>query len=153
MNPTLYFNSPPTQEQSSMNVVELCKSYRQVATQTASPGQLVVMLYDAAINSLERAMVGFEKDDPLEINQTIHNNVTRAQDIISELNSSLNLPAGGDFALTMRRLYDYMDNRLSESNLRKEPTGIREVTGRLTVLRDAWAETLRNQPSLEPVSA
>ena len=136
-----------------MNVVELCKSYRQVATQTASPGQLVVMLYDAAVNSLERAMAGFEKDDPIEFNQTIHNNVTRAQDIINELNSSLNMAAGGDFALTMRRLYDYMNRRLVESNLRKDPAGIREVANRLTVLRDAWAEALRNQPSLEQVSA
>lgn len=136
-----------------MNVVQLCKSYRQVAAQTASPGQVVVMLYEAAINSLERAMAGFEKDDPVEVNMTIHNNVTRAQDIIGELNSSLNFAAGGDFAPTMRRLYDYMDDRLSESNLRKDPAGVREVANRLTVLRDAWAEALRKQPCLEPVSA
>lgn len=153
MNSAQMFNSSLPQEPRLISVVESCRSYRQVATQTASPGQLVVMLYDAAINSLERAMMGFEKDDPLEFNQTIHNNVIRAQDIIGELNSSLNLTAGGDFALTMQQLYNYMSNRLAESNRRKEPNGIREVVNRLTVLRDAWAETLRNQPSLEPVSA
>ena len=153
MNSAQMFNSSLPQEARLMNVAESCKSYRQVATLTASPGQLVVMLYDAAIHSLERAMVGFEKDDPLEFNLTIHNNVMHAQEVINELNSSLNLAVGGEFALTMRQLYIYMNNRLSESNVRKEPTGIREVMDRLTVLRDAWAETLRKQPSLEPVSA
>lgn len=151
MNPSSLSNPFLLQENAATNVVHSCQSYRQVATQTASPGQLIIMLYEGAINSLERAMKGFEKDDPLEVNLTVHNNVTHAQDIILELNSSLNMAAGGDFAATMRRLYDYMDERLTESNLRKDPAGVREVVNRLIVLRDAWAETLHKQPCLEPV--
>ncbi|MBI5820976.1 MAG: flagellar export chaperone FliS [Verrucomicrobia bacterium] len=153
MNPSNLSNPFLLQEDASTNVFQSFKSYRQVATQTASPGQLIVMLYEGAINSLERAMQGFEKDDPLEANLTVHNNVTHAQNIILELNSSLNMAAGGDFAVTMRRLYDYMDERLSESNLRKDPAGVREVVNRLIVLRDAWVETLHKQPCLEPVPA
>lgn len=141
------------QDNASANAAQSFKSYRQVATQTASPGQLIVMLYEGAINSLERAMKGFEMDDPLEANTTVHNNVTHAQDIILELNSSLNMAAGGDFAVTMRRLYDYMDDRLTDSNRRKDPAGVREIANRLTVLRDAWVETLHKQPNLEPVPA
>lgn len=136
-----------------MNVALLCNSYRQVATQTASPGQLVVMLYEGAINFLERAMTGFEKDDPAEVNITIHNNVTRALDIIGELRSSLNMAEGGEFAATMRQLYDYMDDRLMDSNLHKDSAGIQDVLKRLAVLRDAWVETLRNQPAMELVPA
>jgi flagellar protein FliS len=119
------------------------QSYRQIAIQTASPGQLVLMLFDGAIRFLERARLGFEAEDPLEFNQTIHNNVVRAQDIIAELNLSLNLELGGEFALTLRRLYDYMDRRLHESNCSKKPAGILEVLERLTVLRDAWSEMLQ----------
>jgi flagellar secretion chaperone FliS len=117
-------------------------SYRQIATQTAPPGQLVLMLYEGAIRFLERAKLGFAKEDPAEFHQTIHNNVLRAQDIIRELNLSLNLEAGGQLAETLRRLYDYMDWRLNQANLRKELDGIEEVIGRLTVLRDAWAAIL-----------
>jgi flagellar secretion chaperone FliS len=153
MNPSNLLTPFLLPENASSNVAQSFKSYRQVATQTASPGQLIVMLYEGAINSLERAMKGFEMDDPLEVNLTVHNNVTHAQDIILELNSSLNMTAGGDFATTMRRLYDYMDDRLTESNLRKDPAGVREVANRLIVLRDAWTETLHKQPSLEPVPA
>ncbi|MBM3881353.1 MAG: flagellar export chaperone FliS [Verrucomicrobia bacterium] len=121
------------------------QSYRQVATQTASPGQLVLMLYEGAIRFLERALVGFRHDDPLEFNTTINNNILRAQQILGELNSSLNLAAGGEFAENLRRLYNYLDWRLQQSNQRKQDTGIREVMSRLLVLRDAWAQMLEQQ--------
>ena len=118
------------------------QSYQQVATNTAPPGQLVLMLYDGAIRFLNLAVAGFESEDPLEFNQTISNNIIRAQDIINELNLSLNMSVGGEFATTLRSLYAYFDRRLQESNVQKEDTGVREVIQRLTVLRDAWAEML-----------
>lgn len=124
------------------------QSYRQVATQTAPPGQLVLMLYEGAIRFLERALSGFAHDDPAEFNVTINNNVQRAQDIIRELDASLNMAVGGPFADNMRRLYDYLDRRLMESNLKKEDGGIREVIKHLAVLRDAWSGLLQGQGSV-----
>lgn len=119
------------------------QSYRQVALQTASPGQLILMLYEGVIGFLGRALAGFQCDEPNEFHQTVNNNLLRAQAILQELNGILNLEAGGEFADRMRGLYLYLDRRLQESNLRKEPTGIQEVLSRVTVLRDAWAEMLR----------
>lgn len=118
------------------------QSYRQVATKTATPGQLVLMLFDGALRFLDRAMVGFSLDDPLDSNLAINNNILKAQEIIRELNMSLNLEQGGEFALTMRRLYTYYDLQLSQSNLRKESEGVQLVIRLLTVIRDAWAEML-----------
>jgi flagellar protein FliS len=119
------------------------QSYRQVATQTATPGQLVLMLFDGAIRFLECARQGFGFEDPLDFNQTINNNVLRAQAIINELNLALDLEKGGDFAIALRRLYNYMDHRLQEANQHKKEEGIVEVVRRLTTLRDAWAEMLQ----------
>lgn len=119
------------------------QSYRQVAARTAPPGQLVLMLFEGAIRFLEQAKLGFANDDPLEFNLTISNNVIRAQDIINELNLSLNMQEGGAFAANQRRLYHYLDWRLQESNQHKTQAGIDESIGHLTVLRDAWAEMLR----------
>ena len=134
-------------------------SYRQVATETATPGQLVLMLFDGAIRFLEQARTGFALDDPQESNQTVHNNIVRAQQIIQELNYSLNLNAGGEFAATLRRLYDYFDTRLHQSNRQKNEQGVQEVIARMTTLREAWAEMLRgdskpdaNRPSFESVA-
>jgi len=127
--------------------------YRQVATQTASPGQLVLMLYEGAIAFLERALHGFSLQDPAELNQTIGNNILRAQAILEELDRALDLAAGGDFAVRMRGLYHYLDRRLMESNLRKQSDGIREVRDRLSVIRDAWREMLEQQTSPRDQSA
>src|SRR5882724_12147306 len=98
-----------------MHVANPWKSYRRIATQTAPPGQLVLMLYEGAIKFLERALPGFSCDDPAQANMLVHNNLQRAQDIIRELNASLNMEQGGEFAQTLRRLYDYFDRRLMES--------------------------------------
>jgi len=130
-------------------------SYRQVAALTAPPGLLVLMLYDGALRFLEQARRGFGHDDPLEFNRTINNNILRAQAIINELNLALNMQDGGQFATTMRALYNYFDSQLQRSNQRKTEGGILEVISRLTVLRDAWSEMLRNNgaPPAQAVSA
>jgi flagellar protein FliS len=127
-------------------------SYRQTSMQTASRGQLVLLLYDGALRFLESALLGFEYDDPLEFNRTISNNILRAQSIITELNSTLNMEQGGQLALTLRGLYEYLDERLTESNLRKTSDGIHESIRRLTVLRDAWRQMLGQSSSPAPTS-
>src|SRR5580692_37558 len=126
------------------------RSYQKIATQTAPPGQLILMLFDGALRFLDRAPAGFEYQAPLEFNSTINNNVIRAQDIINHLNDSLDLEKGGELASTLRRLYSYMHRRLTQSNNRKSPEGIRETIQRLTVLRDAWGQMLRENGGLRP---
>jgi flagellar protein FliS len=95
------------------------KSYRQIATQTAPPGQLVLMLFDGVLLSLDRALLGFNCTDVGERNVAIHNNLQHAVDILRELNCSLDLEAGGQLASTLRNLYAYFERRLIQSNLKK----------------------------------
>jgi flagellar protein FliS len=121
------------------------ESYRRIATQTAPPGQLILMLYDGALRALDQALRGFGSDDPATANATIHNGTQKAIEIIRELNYSLNMERGGEFAVTLRRLYEYFERRLFESNLRKERAGIEEVQRHLQSLRDAWATMLAQQ--------
>lgn len=130
-----------------MRAVNPWKSYRETATLTAPPGQIVLMLYDGAIRALERSLPGFSNTDPGEANTIIHNNLQRAQDIIRELNYALNMQQGGELAENLRRLYNYFERRLWESNLKKKPEGVGEVIRHLNVLRDAWATMLNNQGS------
>lgn len=127
------------------------KSYQKIATQTAPPGQLVLMLYDAALRSLELALVGFDAKDPGERNATIHNNLQRTLDIVRELSLSLNREAGGELAATLCKLYAYFEERLQESNLKKTRTGVDEVLRHLGGLRDAWAGMLANQGLPQPL--
>jgi flagellar secretion chaperone FliS len=121
------------------------KSYRQIATQTAPPGQLVLMLFDGALRSLDRSLTGFSCAEIAERNATIHNNVQRAIDIIRELNGSLDMEAGGQLADTLRNLYAYFERRLVESNLKKSRKGIDDVIPMLRQLRDAWFRMLSGE--------
>jgi flagellar protein FliS len=137
------------------------ESYRKVATQTATPGQLVLMLYDGALSFLEKALIGFDYKDPLMFNQTINNNILRAQAIIHEMNASLNMEAGGEVSSNFRRLYNYLYRRLTVANRTKQKEPIEETISRLRVLRDSWAEMLRHGgesaqttgQTLEPLAA
>src|SRR5579859_6413110 len=120
-------------------------SYTQIAAQTAPRGVMILMLFDRALRSLETALTGFEQADPRMKNETIHNNLRRAVDIIRLLNNSLNLQEGGELAQTLRNLYSYFENLLVKSNMQKNREGVDEVIGHLRPLRDAWAQMLEKQ--------
>lgn len=125
-----------------MNTLNALKSYTQTAAKTAPRGVLVLMLFDRALRALDTALAGFEYTDPRERNETIHNNLRRAVDIIRLLNQSLNLEQGGELAVTLRRLYRYFEDLLVKSNLQKRRDGVDEVITHLKPLRDSWAEML-----------
>src|ERR1022692_4172072 len=110
-----------------MHPANYLRSYRQIATLTAPPGQIILMLYDGALRFLERALVGFACEDPAEFNMTVHNNLQRAHDIIRELDFALDIDRGGELAITLRRLYDYFQAQIHASNLKKQREGIEEV--------------------------
>jgi flagellar protein FliS len=118
------------------------QSYRRVAIQTASPGHLVLMLYDGAIRFLERGLTGFDYQDPAQFNQTISNNIIRAQAIIREMNARLDMEQGGEISENFRRLYNYFNRRLQQANFKKKKEPIEEVLGHLREIRDSWAEML-----------
>jgi len=119
------------------------ESYRQTAMLTAPPGQLILLLFEGAIQAIERGLEGFSRADLAELNMTVNNNFQRAQNIIRELNVTLDMEKGGVIAATLRPLYDYFDQRLTESNLRKNRHGADEVLAHLKELREAWATMLR----------
>src|SRR4051812_1576879 len=128
------------------------QTYRTNAVLTASPGQLVLMLFDGALKSLAIARDAFSRtaDDPRSI-ATINQHLLKAQSIIAELQGGLNLEAGGEFARTMHRLYDYHNRRLFEANLRKDVVAVIEVERLLNDLRIAWAEMLGRNESASPL--
>jgi flagellar protein FliS len=127
---------------------DYARVYRSNAILTASPGQLVLMMFDGALRSIALAKGALErpKSDIKRI-EVINRELIKAQSIIAELRASLNHEVGGDFSPTMERLYDYYNRRLFEANLRKQIEPVIEVEKLLTDIRDAWAEMLKKQES------
>ena len=124
------------------------RTYRTNSILTASPGQLVLMLYDGALKAMGMARMAFEEPafDPQRL-EKINTQLLKAQAIIDELRAGLNLEAGGDFAKTMYRLYDYHNRRLFEANLRKDVAPVIEVERLVRDLRDAWEQMLEQHPA------
>jgi flagellar secretion chaperone FliS len=123
------------------------RTYQTQSVLTASPGQLVLMLYDGALRFLSLARTAFEvrSDDPRRI-ETINRNLLKAQNIIAELQGVINHEAGREVAANLDRLYNYYNRRLLEANLKKDVAPVIEVERLLQELRDAWAEMLhRNE--------
>jgi len=96
------------------------QSYRTLAVETASPGRLILMLFDGAVRFLGAAEAGFEIEELRERNEAINNNLVRVQNIVTELQRSLDLQQGGEFARNMYALYDFMSTQIMEANIRKD---------------------------------
>ena len=121
------------------------RTYRTNAILTASPGQLVLMLYDGALKAMGIAQEALQNLDTPRRIEVINTQLLKAQAILTELQSGLNMEAGGEFARTMHRLYDYHNRRLMEANLRKQVEPVIEVEKLVRELRDAWAQMLTQQ--------
>lgn len=111
---------------------------------TASPVQLIVLLYDGAIQFLRNAHDGFGERDPQTKNETIHNNLIKAQNIFTELNSCLDMDLGGNVALQLRDLYDCWNINLREINIRKDSKidmiNLLRIIRHVSELRDSWRQ-------------
>ena len=132
---------------------DYARAYRANSVLTASPGQLVLMLYDGALRALATAREAFGRppEDGRRY-EVINAQLLKAQAILSELQGTLNHEAGGEFSRNLERLYDYYLRRLMEANLRKDEQPIIEVERLLREVRDGWAEMLRKHDSSGPAS-
>ncbi len=115
------------------------KQYQEMNINTASPMELVIMLYDDCIRSLEKAEKAFDITGPERI-ESINNALLHSQDIITELAVSLDMEKGGEIAQNLQRLYDFMVNHLSYANVNKNVKPIVDVKKMMADLREAWRE-------------
>lgn len=104
---------------------------------TASPGELTLMLYNGCLKFLTKANKAIEEKNIQEKNI----NLQKAQAIISELMSTLNMDY--DISKQMLPLYEYMNRRLIEANLKNDTAIIDEVIGLTTEFRDTWKQVIQ----------
>ncbi|NLG33116.1 MAG: flagellar export chaperone FliS [Syntrophomonadaceae bacterium] len=115
----------------------IAQAYRHNQVNTASQGQLVLMLYDGGRRFITKAIMAIEKHNLEEANTCLQ----RAQEIVEQLILGLNYEAG-DIAHQLYRLYDYLQYLLVEANLRKDIQPAREALYLLGELRETWAKIL-----------
>lgn len=116
--------------------------YRQQEAQTASPAQLVLMLYNGALAEIARAERGLTAT-PVDL-ADVNDCLGRAQAIVTELAVTLDHERGGVMAANLAALYDFCLDRLVTANIAKSVDGLTDVTDVLIGLRDAWEQACVN---------
>jgi flagellar protein FliS len=120
-------------------------AYRSATEATVSKQRIVQMLLDGAVVAIQRAIEGFDIEEFGLRQQTIHNQITKAAAIVSQLRLALDLDIGGDFSKKLFGLYGYIGEQLIQGNLRKEPEPLLEAKRHLAVIQEAWREMLTAQ--------
>lgn len=123
-------------------------AYRKAGVETqvdtASPHQIVVMLFDGALSAISTASMHMQAKAIEEKGAAI----SKAIDIIEGgLRACLDYQAGGELAERLGALYEYMCARLLQANLRNDQKALDEVSGLLGELKGAWQE-IANDPAV-----
>ena len=112
-------------------------AYQNSKIMTASPAELILMLYDGAIKFSNIAVAAIEKNDI----EKAHNNIIKTERIILEFRASLDMkyPGSKDFDV----VYEYLIRRLHEANIKKDAEIMEEILKHLRTMRDTWKEVMR----------
>jgi flagellar protein FliS len=124
-------------------------SYRQTQVQSRTPLELVVMLYDGALQFMSAAGDAIDRRDIPARREAL----SRALAIISELQSTLNLEKGGEIAASLDQLYGYANLRLLDAAMRNDRKPIDEVRRVFGILRDGWSTIATPQAAAAAVAA
>ncbi|WP_027092636.1 flagellar export chaperone FliS [Cohnella thermotolerans] len=120
--------------------------YLMMQVQTASPGELTLMLYNGCIRFLKLALAGIEAKDAANK----HLNIIKAQNILEELQSTLNM--NYEISANLFSLYDFIRSQLIHANLHMDAESIRTCIGLMTELRDTWAQAVKQVKSGQATS-
>ncbi len=122
-----------------MPLTEL-RQYTTHSAQTATPGQLVVMLYDGFLRFCAQGRLAFGQGDV----GASGTRFTRAQDIVTELRVTLDMTQG-EIAQNLASLYEYVGERLTAARLNKDMAEIDEAVRVMADLRSAWVQIAGTQ--------
>jgi flagellar protein FliS len=120
--------------------------YLDTKVLTATPGELLVMLYDGLLQRLRQSKLCIEDNRLDRAGELLGN----AHDILAELMSSLDPEKSPELAENLLRLYIYCKERLIVALGERNPEYIDEVLGLLQPMRDAWSEAERSLRDEKP---
>lgn len=114
------------------------RAYQNVNVQTATPGQILLRLYEGAIRFTRQAQEAIEADDPAMKGQYI----SKTMAIIDELIAALDHSSAPELCANLERLYLFMIDQLSLANSKMDPEPLESVIEHLTSLHDTWKQAV-----------
>ena len=122
------------------------EAYRQNQYQTATQGELLLMLCRGALDFMAKAKETIDNRDIVNS----HHNLKRVQKIILELMVSVDRENGGQAAENLISLYEYMYHRLVKANVKKDKEIVEEVERLFRPIKEAWEEALNTGSAAAP---
>lgn len=127
-------------------------AYAKVGMETgvvaANPHKLIVMLFEGAQISLNNALLHMQAGNIEEKGKAISKTIMIIE---NGLRASLDKSVGGEIAINLDSLYEYMSNQLLIANLKNQPEVIKEVQTLLRDIQGAWEEIEPKSASSTPV--
>ena len=120
-----------------MSMINPAAAYRNQQIMMASPEQLTLMLYDGAIRFLRASITAIDAKDI----EKAHEMNMRTQEIVREFRNTLNMDI--ELSANWDQLYEFMEYRLVEGNMKKDKAMLQEVLDLLKEMRDTWAEAMK----------
>ncbi|MFZ5644552.1 MAG: flagellar export chaperone FliS [Bacillota bacterium] len=108
--------------------------YQNNAVNSASSGDLLMMLYDGLVKFLKIAIDSMEKKNLSGANDAL----IRSQDILNYLDETLD--ERFDISKNLSLLYDFMKNHLVEANIKKDPQKVKDVLDIILDMRNTWRQ-------------
>jgi len=119
-----------------MSIPNPYQTYQQNSVNTASPGELTLMLYNGCLKFITLAKKAIQaKDIPAK-----NTNIQKAQNIITEL--MVTLDPRFEISKQMMPLYDFARSKLIEANVKNSVQSLEEAEAIVTEFRDAWKEVI-----------
>ena len=129
-------------------------AYKKTSIHTASKEQILLMLYQAAIKNCKKAMEAIDSKEIAKKGEYIG----KLQDIVIELNNSLDFEIGGSVAEELSSLYDYLLFSSTQANMKIDKEPLVGCLNVLNTLYEGWTEAVKqlrrekaegkNEPSL-----
>ncbi len=129
-------------------------AYKQVGVKTASPGKLIVMLYEGAVSHLEKALALIDDNNKIEAKniENFGNHIQKVTDIISELQCSLNMEEGESqqdkerlkMSESLMSLYIWFNQELLNITINHDKKQLSNIYKMLSDLLDSWKNALNS---------
>lgn len=114
------------------------QKYKKTSVESAGRETLLIMMYEAAIRNVKKAIVAAESKDIAGRGQ----NIGSAFDIVMELNNTLDHKVGGDLAKNLEQLYMFMTDQLTKANATGQVKPLQDVLKILEILLSGWREAV-----------
>ncbi|AKA70316.1 flagellar export chaperone FliS [Clostridium scatologenes] len=115
------------------------KTYKNNSVNYASREQLLLMLLEGAVKFAKIGRQGLLDKDI----KRAHENIVKTQDIFYELMVTLDVEKGGEWAVSLMSIYEYITRRLVDANMKKDISILEEIIPLIEEVKDTWEQAYK----------